>query len=154
MNYRVDLPHDGLSSYADEELCRYCIEPTIAAVRGRPMQVRLQVFAQLTPGQQALLGFWVIYTHGAYGWSSLHSQLPGLVGEAEFWPKLRDAAAHLGLRDLLRSIEAFQRVLESGHAYAGELAELDAQLLRILPPALRNAADYIRANPDQFVRST
>lgn len=149
----IDLPPKALQTYDDEELCRVCIEPAIVAVRAQPLDVRLRVFAKLTTGQQALLGFWVIYTHGRSGWSALYMQLPHLVGHDEVWSRLVGAAERLGLPDLADSIHAAERVLLSRNPDRRALAELDRQLVQLLPSALKRVAAFIRTHASEFVRA-
>lgn len=68
---------------------------SIRRVRGQPLETRLRVHQELTPGQRTLLGFWVVYTHGASGWSSLEAQLSHLIGHEVSWSKLKEAAERL-----------------------------------------------------------
>lgn len=149
MNYLVEMTRDQLRRYKDEELCRVCIEPTIVAIRGQAMRVRLKVHDQLTPGQQGLLAFWVIYGHGEQGWSGFHSQLSGLAREREFWPLMRAGVERLGLRALRESMATFEKRLAAGKASD---AALDKELVRLLKPSLEKAADYIRAHTRDFMR--
>lgn len=44
-----------------------CIEPTIQQIRGKNLNVKSQVYAQLTQGQKALLMFWILYGHTRNG---------------------------------------------------------------------------------------
>lgn len=147
----IEMTEDELRTIDDEGLCRRCVEPAIAAVRGKPMDVRLRVYDTLGPGQRALLGFWVLYAHGSDGWTGVCAQLPHLVGHEAFWSTLEDSARQLGMADLLASMARAKPVFDASAGPAA-LAELDASLLAWRPQGLAAAASYVRCHLDQFVR--
>ena len=56
-----------------------CIEPTHLQIRGKTPTMKSQVIAQLTPGQQALLMFHVLYGHAGNSVTTPHAQTQGLL---------------------------------------------------------------------------
>jgi hypothetical protein len=151
MTTPVEMTSDELRAIDDEGLCRRCVEPAIAQVRGQPMELRLRLYDTLGAGQRALLGFWVLYAHGSDGWTGVRAQLPHLVGHEAFWSTLEDSARHLGMADLLESIARAKPSFDAS-ADTGRLAEVDASLLAWRPNGLAVAASYVRGHLGEFVR--
>jgi hypothetical protein len=148
----VQITTQELTGLDDVALVRRCIEPTIFKIRGTDMAWRLRVYATLTSGQKALLGFWIVFTHGRNGWSSLHADLQHLMGHDQFWAGIKHAARSFGLPELLDSTQAFERQLAAPAPNPMVVARLDERLVRSLPEGIRVVASFVRANPAEFVR--
>nr|ASA76635.1 hypothetical protein [Pyxidicoccus sp. MCy9557] len=151
---RVRLKKQEFERLEGEALCLRCIQPTIDRVRGTSLAVRQHVYDELlTPGLQALLAFWVVYTHGAHGWTQLHAELSHLVEHDYFWNNIRSATRYFGLPRMLESTEQFLRVMrQPGKPNSDELVQADASLLKVLPDAVKTVSAFIRAHPVDFVR--
>jgi hypothetical protein len=147
----IELTQGELRGLDDEGLCRRCVEPAIAQMRGQPMAVRLRAHEALSAAQRALLGFWVLYAHGGDGWTGVRAQLPHLVGHEAFWSTLEDSARHLGMAELLESMARARPSLDAS-AEAASMAELDASLLAWRAQGLAVAASYVREHLDEFIR--
>src|SRR5574340_156321 len=76
-------------SLGDLELAEACIGPTIQRVRGKDLAVKAHVYTELTPGQRALLMFWVVYGHAQSGMPRFFCELDYLLSQTGFRAELK-----------------------------------------------------------------
>ncbi len=170
----VTMKRQLFESLDDIELGKACIDPTIRQIRGKDVAVKARVYAQLTPGQRALLMFWVLYGHAQGGVARFYCEVDYLLTRAEMWTELEAGMRFFGdaaMAGLIEEMERAYRVLESRigrermarrditvtdidndaelHASAGRL---DARYREIVPVTLKRVCAYIRSNPGAFVQ--
>lgn len=153
-----------------------CIEPTIQQIRGKELNVKSQVYAQLTAGQRGLLMFWVLYGHARNGVAQFYSEVEYLLAHADLWSELKLGLSYFGDDAMLRLIEKMEGVYsvlvaknrlggaELRSACAQNLHgdselpatvavdRLDVMYNETAPATLKRISAYIRKNPGEFVQ--
>lgn len=147
------MTREMLGRLDDESLCRRCVEAVIESIRGTPMNVRQRIYEGLTKGQQALLAFWILFSHGKDGLATFRAQVDHLATHPGFWEQLGKGARRLQFEEMSHLIDELQRLQRPGAAASQErLAELGASLQQVVMQGVHVAAAYIRSHHDDFVQ--
>jgi len=134
-----------------EELCRRCVAPVIPKFRGRPLHNRLEEADTLSTGQRMLFAFWLLYTYGSAGWFALCERLAHVIASDHFWASLLAACDYFRLPELRAVIVEFEALRSEPEQNSLRVKALDAALARLRPVALREVAERVRCEPDEFV---
>lgn len=151
-------------SFDDYDLGWACIEPIIQKVRGRDLTIKSQVYTQLTPGQQSLLMFFVLYGHSRKGIIQFYNEMDYLLTEIGIWPELRKSMLYFGDNDmleLLKEIENMYYILQRNQLENSKINndpelllavdQLDKKFHEIIQSLFKKIGKFIRENPDEFV---
>lgn len=154
-------------SFNDNDLGWACIEPVIQKIRGRDLNIKSQVYAQLTRGQKALLMFFVLYGHSNKGIIQFYNEMGYLIKNVDIWSELKSASAYFddeSLLKILKEMEKMYYILQKQQMenYGIEINNLDPELQKdinllnerfhkVIKLSFKKIGDYIRKNPDEFV---
>lgn len=165
----VPMERSVFESLDSPALGQACVAPFIAQIRGQDVAIKSQVYAQLGPGQRALLMFWVFFGHARPGVRHFYAAIAYLLPHVDLWTAIKTGLGFFqdhAMLELVREIEAHYHVLAAcrpteSHWYTvdSEVApdllavenELDAKLQMIAPATMERIGRYIRSNPSQFV---
>jgi len=170
----VTMKRQVFNSLDHAALGRACIEPTLQQMHRINLNptMRSQVLAQLTPGQQALFLFHVLYDHvgnSAYA-ADFYWWVSHLLTEAKKWSGIKGGLRYFGDDAMLQLLEEIESLLGARHqqADAGQsdvlpwdldhdpelfasISQFNATFHEISPMTLKLIGVYIRNNPGQFV---
>lgn len=166
----VAMNRETFQALSDERLGWACMEPTFEQIRGKSPALKEEVISRLTQGQKALCMFLVLYGHSYksaeeyYAWISYMLDIPGYWNSVMEGVRFFDESGTGTLLDETRErLEARNQRLDKrwGDATLMDM-ERDAGLREMVdgwyirfkqaaPVTLGMIADYIRANPDEFV---
>lgn len=90
----IEIKRADFYSFNDNDLGWVCIEPIIQKIRGRELNIKSQVYAQLTRGQKALFMFWVLYGHSNNGIIQFYNEMDYLIKNVDIWSELKSASAY------------------------------------------------------------
>lgn len=165
----VEIKRKTFNSLNDIDLGWACIEPTIQKVRGRDLNIKSQVYNQLTHGQQSLLMFWVLYGHSRNGIIQFYNEMDYLLTEIGIWPELRKSMLYFGNNDmleLLKEIENMYYILQRNQLENSKMEiistnndpelllavdQLDKKFHKIIQSLFKKIGKFIRENPNEFV---
>jgi hypothetical protein len=170
----VTMNRQLFDSLDNLELAEACIEPTIQQVRGKDLTVKARVYAELAPGQRALLMFRILYGHSQNGVTQFYCEIYYLLSQPEMWSELKAGMRFFGdaaMAGFLEEMERVYRVLEARIRQEGPArrnlsakdvdddAELHASLSRLdasyhenAPATLKRVCAFIRNNPGTFLQ--
>lgn len=152
---RACLTRAELQTLDAEALCQRCLAPAIVRLRGQPLARRLEVHATLNAPQRALLGFWLIYHYGRYGWEAFRANLQHVMPYEGFWPDLEAAARHFGLDALAAlMVEVARLDARSSAAQDTDWADVDAKLVYLRELGITRVAETLRATPHDYMDLT
>lgn len=164
---RISMKKEVLEALEDHELLETCIEPTIRQIRGKGLRIKREVYAGLTPGQQALLMFQVLYGHARseaeYYWFVSHYISLGI------WPEVKAGIRFFGDEAMLRIYEETEAAVEAKNRQpdggwrpfavmdldgdaelAASVARLFARYHQAAPETIRRIGDRIRSIPGEY----
>ena len=160
----MQIDKQAFDSYGDEALTWACIGPMLIQVRAKSMEVKGQLYKQLTEGQRALMMFHVFYGHAKHSASELYAWTAHLLSEGESWEHVLSSLRYFGDDQLLELVERVRVVVE-GRTHPptlNDLAEDDGlssmmnlyyeAFQQLLPHTMARIASFIRTDTDQFVR--
>jgi hypothetical protein len=172
----VTMTREKFNSLDSAALIWACIEPTIQQIKAKSLEVKAQVSAQLTAGQQALLMFQILYGHTRFqlgqkpiGTAELYGLIPYLPGQSRIWSSLRSAMGYFkddAMQHLLEKMESLYLEAEIQHngtewysqwtdpesEFRVPIDQLDATFQEIMPSTIDRISNYIRDNPGEFIR--
>ncbi|WP_025852102.1 hypothetical protein [Paenibacillus ehimensis] len=164
---RITMKREVFETLEDRALLEACIEPTIRQIRGKGLRLKREVYAGLTPGQQALLMFQVLYGHAhsepEYYWFVSHYISLGV------WSEVKAGMRYFGDEAMLRiyeeteaAVEAKNRQPDGGWRHfavmdldgdaelAASVARLFARYHQAAPETIRRIGERIRSIPGEF----
>ncbi len=166
----VTMKRQVLDSLDPAALGWACIEPTLQQIHGKKPTVKSQVLAQLTPGQQALFLFRVLYDHAGNSAADLYCWVSYLLKESETWSAIKAGSRYFGDDAMLQLLEEIEGSLEAMHPQGdaprhdalpwdldddlelfASMSQLNATFHNIAPETLKLIGEYIRNNPSEFV---
>ncbi len=158
---QIEMKRLDFDSMDDKTLGWICIEPTIQKIRGKNLNIKSQVYAELTSGQKSLLLFWILYGHSQNGIIQLFNELDYLLLDTDIWLEFKQRLQIFdnNLVDVVEKLESFYRVhykRNSHKEYDNEsvvhlIIMLDTKIKEIMPELMKKITDYIRNNTNDFV---
>lgn len=146
----------------DVALIWACIEPTIRQIRGKSPAIKMEFSRSLTPGQQALLMFQILWGHASDGAAAFFGSMAYMLEKQGFWAELQKGVkyfgAHAFARLLGRMEYAYHAIEEAGESVRtstemnDDINMIDAELEKLLPEAALTVGTYIRSHPDESVQ--
>ncbi len=153
----ITMTREAFEGLDDMPLIWACIEPTIRQIRGKNPSVKLDAYAGLTKGQQALLMFQILYGHTLQGVESFFLYQSYMLTEKGAWPQMESGMRYFGASEMARFLDEMRAGYEEYEknpkdaASLAALEGLDARLRENLPAAIRLIGAYIRAHAEEFV---
>lgn len=163
----IKIKRADFYSFNDNDLGWVCIEPIIQKIRGRELNIKSQVYAQLTRGQKALFMFWVLYGHSNNGIIQFYNEMDYLIKNVDIWSELKSASAYFddeGLLQILKEMEKIYYILQKqqmenygietnhmGLKLQEDINLLDERFHKVIKLSFRKIGVYVRKNPDEFV---
>lgn len=166
----VTMKRELFDSLEDAVLAKACIEPILQRAHENRSAAKVEVLAQLTPGQRVLFMFRALYDHAGNSAADLYFWVSHLLSEARTWSAIKGSLRYLGDEAMLQLLEEMEGVLEgrkgrrdgqSGDILPWDLEsdpELFASISRfhaifydIAPATFRLMGAYIRSHPHDFV---
>jgi hypothetical protein len=166
----VKMKHQEFNSLDPITLAQKCIEPTLQQLHAiLPPTERWQIISQLTPGQQALFLFHVLYDHAGDSAADLYICVSQLLAEPHKWSAIKASSRYFGDDSMLQLLEQLEVTLQSRHQKESieqaalpwdldrypqlntSLMQLNATYHEIALTSLKLMGTYIRNHPDEFV---
>ena len=172
----VTMTREKFNSLDSTTLIWACIEPTIQQIKAKSFEVKAQVSAQLTAGQQALLMFQILYGHTRFqlgqppvGTAQFFGLIPYLPGQSSIWSSLKSAMGYFGDNAMQRLLEKMEslylevEIKQSGIEQRSQWTDPESEfnplieqfnetLQEIMPSTINRISGYIRRHPDQFIQ--
>lgn len=165
----VTMKRNDFRALGDISLIWACIEPTIQKIRGKNFTIKLDVYSQLTDGQQALLMFQILYGHTLHGVEEFFFYQSYMLSNKGTWSQMINGMNYFKacgmvrfLDELCATYEKFrddieQRKVQFGNVEKGtplftSLNRLGILLQESLPATINLVSAYIRGNAEQFVK--
>ncbi|WP_281888060.1 hypothetical protein [Paenibacillus sp. YYML68] len=142
-----------------------CIQPMLAAVRGKDLQTKLAMYNQLHEGQKALFLFYSFHNHtktiAEFYWFSAYN-----INELQTWKGIRAGVlyfADVSMAELLDEIESlivtrnkFNKVisptdLEVDQHLLNEVKELYDKYMEHAALTIERMNNWIRINQEEFI---
>ncbi len=151
-------------------LAQACIEPTLQQLHAiLPPPARWQIISQLTPGQQALFLFHVLYDHAGDSAADLYICVLQLLREPHKWSAIKASSRYFGDDSMFQLLEQLESTLQARQQQESTeqpalpwdldhdpqlntaLAQLNSKYHEIAPDSLKLMGTYIRNHPDEFL---
>lgn len=145
------------------------IEPIITQIKGKNMQVKTEMYKQLTPGQRAVFLFYTYHNHirsaAEFYWYAAYN-----IGDIKAWPALKRDILLFDNKDMVSLYEEIEQIVEmrnrlpDGTWREALIADLDQdenlfnsvnEIYKsyndIAPPFIAGMEAYILLHPVEFV---
>lgn len=153
-----------------DALGRVCTDPVFRQISGKPPEAKAQAISRLTPGQQALTMFRVLYNHASNSLTEYYCWMAYLQTQPNYWSGIVGALRFFGEASMVELIESARAVIEARNRKLGmswenatyKDLEEDRELLAAMSESYarfqQHAAgtrqridSYIRTNSHQFI---
>lgn len=159
-----------LEGLDDRSLIVACIGPVLSEIRGKPQEVKTEVFGRLTAGQKALFLFMILYGHS-------HSEAEFYWFSADYihqgiWERITASAEAHGCKPLVEAYRQTESVLmpylqlsvlagrpitvldlQGNPVLASEVRKLFGFYHEAAADAMSRLAQYIRLHPEEFMET-
>ena len=150
------MKEDRFELLDDESVIWSCVEPILNKIANHDAETKARVLAELNDGQRALFLFQLLYGYANHGVKQLYSEIEELSKTADIFPGIKAGMEYFGDSDML----ALVSVIEKGFHEATDdpenqsyFQQLDRFYQETVPMSVKLIADYIKANPAEFVDS-
>ncbi|MBS4196310.1 hypothetical protein [Lederbergia citri] len=167
---KIKMTKKMFSSIDNIELGKACFAPIIPMIRGKSIEIKKQIYNQLSPEQKDLFMFSVYYNHAEkslyefYWWSAYYYAQP------DAWIELKRALIHFKAKSMLcilneledffreknysrnlENINLSQKDIDNQVDLQNFIQSMFTKFKEISPITLNKIGDCIRENPYQFV---
>lgn len=156
MDTRVPLNRKRFEQLSDLELFQYILPEPLAGMAGKvgggDQQLKARLISELSPGQQAILSFMVIYFHNVVGWHLFIYGFSTDIGNGLF-DKIKTGLRYLEDTNLLHHVEKVEkRCSELGgiDPHENKFEDIDPEYEQIKEESFRIASHHIRTHKDEF----
>ncbi|MCE5170803.1 hypothetical protein LQV63_15975 [Paenibacillus profundus] len=166
----VTINRERFDTLDPDELGWACIGPILLQVRGKNSDIKSQVYAKLTPGQQALFMFRVLHDHARNSAAEYYCWISYLLEDVPTWSEIKHGLLYIGEEALLHHLEETERYLversrQNGAPFShAALRDIEddtelrtfisfryEQFLDLVPHAHVRMCSYVRTHTDEFV---
>jgi hypothetical protein len=167
----IKMNQNTFQSLKDTELSRACFDPIIPMIRAKGMDVKEEVYAQLTEGQKALFMFNAYYNHASkslvefYWWSAYYFAQPrtwaALSESLQYFQTysmnqlVTEIGNHLEASDYPKTLEGFKIAyndLDHNQELHDTFTALFTTFNHITPETLQIIGSTIRTNPVEYIK--
>lgn len=164
------MDRNTFHTLSDERLGWACMEPTFQQIRAKSPEVKNEAISHLGGGQKALCMFRILYGHSSNSAEEYYGWICYLLDQPGYWEGVLEGLRFYGDKALIELLEESKAIFAArnwqlgrswGDAAISDLGadgELQAAVSglfmryqQITAGSLRIIAEYIRANPEQFV---
>jgi hypothetical protein len=154
----------------DTDLPKACFDPIIPLIRAKGMDVKEEVYSQLTEGQEALFLYNAYFNHASkslaefYWWSAYYYAQPKIWSALRFAlhyfqtydlnQLLTEIEANLEVRDYPRNLETYKAAyndLDHNQDLLDDFTALFSKLNSMTPGFQQTIGEVIRYNPSEFI---
>jgi hypothetical protein len=164
VNMSSIVSDQDFTSSDDKTLGWKCIEPVIQRIRGKDLEAKSAVYTSLTPGQQSLLIFWIIYGHTRNGIKQFYDELEYVIVNPDFWKEFKVKYDRFGDDNFLNLIKELENVYYNhikpfdstsiclnDTDFLKAIRLLDKKFNEIVPESFKKIGKFIRNNPEEFI---
>ncbi|MBP2115493.1 hypothetical protein [Paenibacillus silagei] len=166
----VTMDRITFESLSAERLGWACMEPTFQQIRAKSPEVKNEAISHLGRGQRALCMFRILYGHSSNSAEEYYGWICYLLDQPGHWEGVLEGLQYFGDFALIQLLEESKGIFAARNRRVGRgwgeaaipdlntdselqtaVSGLYTRYQQITSGSLRIIAEYIRANPEQFV---